>query len=73
MTTSDFMTVDEVAALLRRSRQSICRDLESGHLPGVRLGKVWRISATQLENLFARGQAGSTPSPSGAGRESASC
>ena len=46
-------TVKELAKLLRVSTSTIYRYIEEGELPAVKVGKQFRISAKQLDRLFA--------------------
>ena len=43
-----FLTVDEVAELLRVSSRTVQRLLAEGKLPGVRIGRQWRIPRAEL-------------------------
>ena len=47
------LTVDEVAAVLRISVQAVRRLLRRGELPGVRVGKLWRIPRSALEAFLS--------------------
>ena len=52
---TDLLTTEEVAARLRVGVETIWRYLRSGMLPGIRLGKYWRIRKADLEAfLIAR-------------------
>jgi len=44
--------VPEVAELLDYSEETIRRKLRSGDLPGVKLGKSWRVSREALEEWW---------------------
>lgn len=44
---------DEVAAILRVSRARVCQMCVSGTLPALRVGRLWRISATALDRFIA--------------------
>ena len=44
----EFLTVDEVAELLRVSARTVQRLLKEGKLPGVRVGRQWRIPRAEL-------------------------
>jgi len=44
--------VSEVAELLDYSEETIRRKLRSGDLPGVKLGKSWRVSREALEEWW---------------------
>lgn len=48
-TAEDFLTVPEVAARLRVSSNTVRRMIAAGELPAVRLGKQYRIEASQLQ------------------------
>jgi len=50
--TSDLLTPEEAAAMLRLNRETIYRNLRRGKLPGTKLGGQWRISKSALESLF---------------------
>ncbi len=45
---SDFLTVDEVAKILRVHRRTIVQLLLSGQLPGFRVGRQWRVRRSVL-------------------------
>lgn len=44
-----YLTVPEVAARLRVSNNTVRRMIAAGDLPAVRLGKQYRIEASQLQ------------------------
>ena len=44
----EFLTVEEVAGLLRVSTRTVQRLLAEGQLPGVRVGRQWRIPRAEL-------------------------
>lgn len=44
----EFLTVEEVAELLRVSSRTVQRLLKEGKLPGVRVGRQWRIPRAEL-------------------------
>jgi len=44
----EFLTVEEVAKLLRISVRTVQRLLKGGELPGVRIGRQWRIPRAEL-------------------------
>lgn len=55
MYTSPLLTPDQVAASLGVNRRTVIDWLNAGKLPGVRLGKLWRIDPEALaEWLRAR-------------------
>jgi len=43
------LTVVEAAAFLKVKSSLVYRLLNSGEMPGIRVGGVWRISRSQLE------------------------
>ncbi len=52
---SCFMTVKEVSQHLRLTERTIYTMLENGVIPGVQIGRVWRIDREQLDQKL-RGQ-----------------
>lgn len=50
---NELLTVEEVAAFLRTTPNTIYRWLRSGKLPGVKLGKEWRIQREVLDAKLA--------------------
>jgi excisionase family DNA binding protein len=44
------LTADELAALTGLARASVYAGLESGELPGTRIGKRWIISRTRVQD-----------------------
>jgi len=51
---SRFLTVDEVAALLRVSSMTIYRLIKQGELPAVRIGKSFRLLETDVDAYLAK-------------------
>lgn len=49
-------TVDEAAKVLRISPRSYYAGLSRGELPGVRIGRVIRVSGSQLARLLEVGE-----------------
>lgn len=45
----DLMTMEEARAVLRISRSTILRGLQSGEIPGKKVCGQWRISRRKLE------------------------
>ncbi|MFQ5491942.1 MAG: helix-turn-helix domain-containing protein [Phycisphaerae bacterium] len=43
-TTPDILTVAEVAAFMRVSRETVYRMAGRGELPGRKIGRIWRFS-----------------------------
>ena len=50
---NELLTVEEVAAFLRTTPNTIYRWLRAGKLPGVKLGKEWRIRQETLDSKLA--------------------
>lgn len=48
-----FLTVAEVAELMRVSNMTVYRMVESGRLPAVRFGRSYRIQESALEAAIA--------------------
>ena len=53
-----FMSLDEVAELLDVNYQLIYRLVRSGELPSVRIGRVYRIDANDLESFIQSSKTG---------------
>ena len=51
MAKEEFLTVDEVADLLRIHRNTVYRWCREGQLKALRFGKGWRVPRTALENM----------------------
>ncbi len=51
------LTVEEVAIVLRVSVQAVRRLLRKGEIPGIRVGKFWRVPRSALE-AFLSGHTG---------------
>lgn len=49
-----FLTIDEVAAMLKLSRDTVYRLASSGELPGRKVGRAWRFAAEEIEDFVAR-------------------
>jgi excisionase family DNA binding protein len=48
-----FLTIDEVAAMLRLSRDTVYRLTQTGELPGKKVGRAWRFAAEEIEAYVA--------------------
>jgi len=48
-----FLTVAEVAAVMRVSKMTVYRLLHSGELPGVRVGRSFRVPQDALDHYLA--------------------
>lgn len=49
----ELMTLDEVAAIIRRSRRTLERDAAAGRLRTVKLGRSTRVPRAELERYIA--------------------
>ncbi len=52
-----FVTVAEVADLMRVSRMTVYRMVHSGELPAVRMGRSYRVPLAAVEDLISQGLA----------------
>ena len=52
-----FLTVAEVAAMLRVSNMTVYRLINSGALKAVRIGKSYRIQEAEVDRYLAEGAA----------------
>jgi excisionase family DNA binding protein len=59
-----FLTVAEVAELLRLNQQTVRNWIDAGSLPAVRVGRRVRIKRSDLDRILESGYQGSTPSES---------
>jgi excisionase family DNA binding protein len=65
-----FLTVAEVAELLKLNQQTVRNWIDQGSLPAVRVGRRVRIRRSDLERMFEQGSTAATaaspttPSPS---------
>ena len=50
-----FLTVAEVAELMRVSKMTVYRMVHAGELPAVRMGRSFRVPQVAVENLIAEG------------------
>ena len=46
---AEFLTVSEVASLLKLSESTVYTMVRAGEIPAVKLGKQWRVSETRLD------------------------
>lgn len=51
-----FMTVGEVAAVLRVSNMTVYRLINAGQLPAVRIGRSFRVPEEELDRYLAERQ-----------------
>ncbi len=56
-----YMTIEEVAELLGVTYQLIYRLVRSGELPAVRIGRVYRITGTDLDACLEQTKTGGGP------------
>lgn len=49
-----FLTIDDVAEMLRLSRDTVYRLVQSGQLPGKKIGRAWRFAAEEIESHVAK-------------------
>lgn len=52
-TKSNYLTVGEVAQMLRVSNMTVYRLINSGQLPAVRVGKSYRVREEDLDSFLA--------------------
>jgi len=53
-----YLSVKEVAALFRKHPKNICRWIDKGDLPAIKLGRDWRIKVSDLKAFAAARQSG---------------
>lgn len=51
-TTPDVLTVGEVAAFIRVSRETVYRLAARGELPGRKIGRIWRFPKDAIEEYL---------------------
>jgi excisionase family DNA binding protein len=56
---SDFLTAQEAAIYLKTTPGTIAKWCRMGLLPAIKLGKVWRISRSELNRRLAASHTGS--------------
>lgn len=47
----DIMTPEEVAKYLRVNPRTVYRGLNQGQIPGIKIGRLWRIRKEDLDRL----------------------
>ncbi len=52
--TQRFLTPEEVAGVLRVPPEAIRRLLKRGELPGIRVGRFWRVEESELQRWLSR-------------------
>ena len=55
METKEVYTINEVSSILGISTTSIYAWVKSGRLPGVKVGKFWRIRREEVEKALKNG------------------
>ena len=58
MPTERFLTVQEVAELMRVSTMTVYRLIKAGDLPAARVGRSYRLREGAVESYLARGLGG---------------
>jgi excisionase family DNA binding protein len=67
-----FLTVAEVAEILRLNQQTIRNWIDAGSLPAVRIGRRVRIRRSDLDRMLAEGYQGpAAPAPAESGPSAA--
>ncbi len=51
----DFMTVEDVAALLRINKSTVYRMAKAGRIPATRVGRQWRFRLSAIEAFLDAG------------------
>ena len=54
----ELLTVQEVARLLKTSRQQVRKMIWGGLIPAVRIGREWRIDAGHLQRFLEQNMGG---------------
>ncbi|BBY98770.1 helix-turn-helix domain-containing protein [Mycolicibacterium fallax] len=54
VTATQFLTVAEVAALMRVSKMTVYRLVHNGELPAVRVGRSFRVHAKAVHDLLEK-------------------
>ena len=49
-----FLTIEEVAKLLRVAEATVYRMARKGEIPAIRFGKAWRIKRKELEEMIGK-------------------
>ena len=58
MSTEEMLSPAEFARPLRVSHFVVLRELRAGKLPGVKIGKCWRIGKNVLDEMLTRARGG---------------
>jgi excisionase family DNA binding protein len=59
----ELLTLDEVSALIRRSRRALTEDVAAGRLRIVKLGRSTRVPRAELERYIAEASGYDGPTP----------
>lgn len=51
---TEFLTVPQVAELLKINTETVYRYLRAGKLPGSKIGDVWRVGRIELDNFIRK-------------------
>lgn len=49
------LSLSEASVLLRMPEDTVRKHLESGALPGIKIGRQWRLEKTKLQSMFKGG------------------
>jgi len=49
-----FLTIKEVAEILKVNPETVRKKLRNGHIPGFKLGKDWRVSEKALNEFITK-------------------
>lgn len=55
--TDRIYTLDEIAEMLHITRRTLYTYIKEGKLQGVKIGKYWRVSETNLQAFLEKGTA----------------
>jgi len=50
----EILTPEEVAKYLRVNARTVYRGLRQGQIPGIKIGRLWRVSKKELEAFLSR-------------------
>lgn len=50
--TNQYLTIEEVAKMLRVNKRTVYRLAVKGEIPAFRFGRSWRIDSNKLEGIF---------------------
>lgn len=58
MTTSELLTLDELAAFLKVSRDTVYRMAQQKRIPGVKVGNQWRFAKVEVMEALRNKETG---------------